>query len=137
MIDFGLSDYDDLQASQEAGIDLPVFRPGTEEVMFTIRVHGTDSAQVRRANERANEESVARGEQMPLSRDEILAQSCLFLARCCSGWTHPSVEFTEENAAEMFRRYTPIRVAVDQTVSARARFIKRSKTASAAQSGTP
>ncbi|MGY2048913.1 hypothetical protein [Methylobacterium sp. JK268] len=136
MIDFGLDAYDDLQAAQEAGIDVPVFRPGTDEVMFTIRVHGPDSAQQRRAVERGQEESAARGEQLPLTRDEITAQSCLFLARCCSGWTHPSVSFTEEAAAEMFRRYGAIRQAVDAAAAARSRFIRRSPTASAAPSAT-
>ncbi|GJE00544.1 hypothetical protein [Methylobacterium isbiliense] len=142
MIDFGLSSYDDLQRSQDDGVDVPVYNPGSDAVLFTIRVHGPDSAQQDRARERQAEESALRGQQMPLTRDEILQQDLVFLARCCSAWTArdpasgAAIPFTEEAAVELFRRYRPIRAAVDGAAANRARFIRRSPTASAEPSAT-
>lgn len=133
--DFGLDVLDDLQRSQEEGIDVPIYAPGNpESVLLTIKVVGPDSTQQARATERSNEELAARGALTPLTREENAESAYRFLARCCKGWTAKSkdgvdVPFSEDAAIEMFRRYPLIKQAVDQAAGTRARFIRRSPTA--------
>ena len=138
---FDLDCLDELQATQDEGIDVPIHRPGTQEVLFTIRIAGPDSAQQARAMERAQEEMVARGAQTPLTREETEAANILYLARCCMAWTAKDkagvdVPFTEPNLIALLGRYRLVRATVDAAAASRSRFIKRSQTASAAASAT-
>lgn len=134
--DFDLDCLDELQAAQEEGIEVPILKPGTQDVLLTIRVAGPDSAQQARAMERAQEEAIARGAQTPMTRVESAAENALFLARCCMAWTAKdragaSIPFTEANVVAMLGRYKLIRASIDAAAGSRARFIKRSPTASA------
>lgn len=134
MIDFNLPDYDNWLRTQEEGIQVPIYRPGTEEVLMNISVAGPDSEQQRRATERITEENIARGRQTPMTSQEQREQGWRFLAMCCKGWDAKDsqgnpIPFTEDNAFQLFSRYAPIREQVDAASANRLRFIKRSLTA--------
>lgn len=139
--DFDLDCLDELQAAQDQGLEVPILKPGTQDVLFTIRVAGPDSAQQARAMERAQEEAIARGAQTPLTREENEAANVLYLARCCMAWTAKdkagaNIPFTEGNVVAMLGRYKLVRSTVDAAAANRVRFIKRSPTASADASVT-
>lgn len=134
-----LDAFDEWQRAQEEGIDVPIYKPGATEVLFTIRVAGPDSDRFEAAEQRAIEERVAA--QGPLSRTEEIEAGARFLARISMAWTlkdraGKAVKFTEDAATKLFREYKPIRKAVDAVAANRNRFTPRSPTASAEPSAT-
>lgn len=134
-----LDAFDALQRAQEEGVEVPIYKPGTTEALFTIRVAGPDSERFEAAEQRAIEERVAA--QGPLSRSEEIEAGARFLARISMGWTLKDrggkpVKFTEEAATKLFREYKAIRKTVDGVAANRNRFTPRSSMASAEPSAT-
>ncbi|UYW34478.1 hypothetical protein [Methylorubrum extorquens] len=134
-----LDAFDDWQKAQEEGVEVPIYKPGTRDVLFAIRVAGPDSERFEAAEQRAIEERVAA--QGPLSRNEEVEAGARFLARISIAWTLKDrsgkpVKFTEEAATKLFREYKMIRKAVDGVAGNRNRFTPRSSTASAEPSAT-
>lgn len=140
-LDLDLDCLDENLAIQNEGIDVPVFKPGTQDVLFTVGVMGPDSDQQRRAQERGAEEAVARGSISPPTREEQDEISARYLARCCFRWTLKDrsgnpVPFSEATAFDLIKKHPVIRQAVDLAAGNRARFTKRSPNASPEPSAT-
>lgn len=121
-------DLDALQRAQDEGIEVPILKPGTQDVMLTIRVCGPDSAQAGRALERDAEERLAA--PTPPTREESADRSARLLARHCMSWDAKTtggepVPFTEDAAFEALRRFPVLRVAVDRVAGSRDLFAAR------------
>lgn len=134
-----LDAFDAWQTAQEEGVEVPIYKPGTTEVLFSIRVAGPDSERFEAAEQRSIEERVAA--QGPLSRSEEIEAGARFLARICMAWTLTDragkpVKFAEDAACKLFREYKPIRKAVDSVAANRNRFTPRSPAGSAEPSAT-
>ncbi len=126
-----LSSFDEAKRRHDEGIDVPILGPdGKTELGFTIRVAGPDSERAQTAQEELADELIDQENLSRLKAREAAQRGIRYLAKLTIGWA-PNIildgqelEFSEDNAAMLYRRHRFIREQVDRAAGNRARFTK-------------
>lgn len=137
-----LAELDRVVEAQETGILIPIMHvDGVSPLGFSVRVAGPDSSRAQRAREIMQQELVNRGSLEPLSPAESLEQGVRYLARITMGW-EPQIkldgkilEYSEENAVNLYNRFRFIRQQVDSKAGQRELFLSQSGETSSPPSG--
>ena len=126
-----LSQFDALQAAQEAGLDVEIRGPDNKKLGFTIRIAGPDSVRQRRAIEKMAAERLASDDPTPLSPAELFDRQTRGLAIATISWTPFKLdgtvyELNEENAYKLYTRFAFIRDQVAERAGRRSAFFTSS-----------
>lgn len=129
-----LEDYADLQ---EAGVEVEIRHPITDEVMCTIMVAGPDSRIARIAHRRALLD-VAEGRNLresPLTDQDEERYRVTLLARAIRSWSGvrwggEEMDCTYENAVRLLERFPFVMTQLDNGAKSRARFLPQPQTTS-------
>ena len=128
-----LSTIDTVKGSNE-GFNVQIYHPGTnEDLDITITVLGKDSDAFQRISRAQNKKRMAkmqkggfRNTTVPI--EEIEQDGINLLAACTTGWTSiviegKEIEFSTDNAIQLYQQYPWIKEQVDIAIGDRANFI--------------
>jgi hypothetical protein len=123
----------DTSKTSEKGTELVVINPATfEETDIKIILAGTDSSYYRNQIKARAEEQLSKGQkkQTTIDIEKSEREGCQLLAACTLGWSGieengKAIEFTYENAVDLYTRHKWLREQVDRFVGDRANFFPK------------
>lgn len=125
----------DLTVSADAGSVMEVRHPVTDEVLMhekrpvTITLLGSDSSVLRDAMKARARKQLRAKKAVNFDIDEAERAGCELLAVCTTGWygfteNGVAIEFSKENAIDLYMRYNWLRKQVDEFINDRENFFK-------------
>ncbi len=125
----------DLKTAADKGATITLRHPITDEEIMdgkkpvTITVLGADSKVFRDAIREQARKNMSNKKQENLDIDDMILRSAKLLAQCTLGWDGISegktaVEFSYDNALELYLKYDWIKTQVDDAIGERANFLQ-------------
>jgi hypothetical protein len=123
----------DTSKTSEKGVELVIINPKTlEESEVKIRLAGIDSSYYRNQIKLRAEQQLSKGQKKAttIDMDKSELEGCKLLAACTLGWSGieengKAIEFTYENAVDLYMRYKFLQQQVDRFVGDRANFFPK------------